>query len=542
MSDATGAPPLTAGSARDRVVLAVVQLALLAPFLAKPVHIDDAFFLAIAEHIRLFPFDPYGFDYNWAGTPAAVWDEMKNPPAVFYGQALLLALGITGERGLHAVFALFAVAATQATYALARRVTRTPLEAGLLLAVVPAFWVSATSLMIDVPLIAAMTAALLALVVAQERDAVGWSLVSGLCAAFAVGAKYFGLAIVPLLAVQLVSYASQEARGSQREAGRALRHAGAVVLPLVAFGLWWIASDGHFMEAVGYRSEQRAAFATWLAVHGLSGATFTAGLLGFPVAMLGGVLAVPAQRGIGLIALGVGVAAGLLQAALWPGLGPGAHVLAAVLAAAFAVFVATGIGAPPRDPLVRTLWLWLCGALLFAIAINWTLNARTVLLLAPPAVLLFVRACEDRVALRRAAIGVTAGIGLCVVVADAELAGFGPAEAERVRTGLAGERVRFAGHWGFQHYMEAAGYAHIDLARPVVAPGTVVVAPVMHQVANGGIAHLAPRSRSVLERERRWPVAVMDPEAGAGLHGSFLGPLPFAFARGPLERVEVLRW
>ena len=129
--------------------------------------------------------------------------------------------------------------------------------------------------------------------------------------------------------------------------------------------------------------------------------------------------------------------------------------------------------------------------------------------------------------------------------ADAELAEFGRSEAVRVERELGGQRaqrVRFVGHWGFQHYMEAAGYEHVDLAGAVLRPGDVVVAPEMHQVANGGIDALVPRRRAVKERPRRLPIAVMDPEAGAGLHGSFLGPLPFAPSTGPLERVEVLRW
>lgn len=537
MTSASDAPSRALGSASERAILAAVQLAVLAPFLDKPVHLDDAFFLAIARHIQSAPLDPFGFDYNWSGTPASVWQEMKNPPAVFYWQALLLQLGGEGGRWLHAAFWLFPLCASQATYELARRVTREPLYPALLLVVCPAYWVSATSLMIDVPLVAAMTLALLCLLIALERDALGWPgwlgwrLGAGIAAAFAVLAKYFGLAILPLLAALI----------GLRGRGRA-RDAIVLGLPLAAFAGWWIASGGHFGQASGYRAEQRADWLVWLATHGLSGATFTAGLLGFPLALLVANLAGKRTRGVGLIALAVGIAAGVLQALLWPSVGWGNHVLACLLAASFAVFAVACIGRLPGDPLRRTLWLWLAGALGFAIVLNWTVNARTILLLAPPAVLLFAWQTEGRRALRLSALAVAASLGAAVVVADAELADFGRAEAERVSRELAGESVRFAGHWGFQYYMEAAGYEHVDLARPGSRPGDVVVAPVMHQVANGGIAALAPVRRDMVLRPRRLPLAVMDAEAGAGLHGSFLGPLPFAFSTGPLERVEVLRW
>jgi hypothetical protein len=539
VTDASGAPPRSTGSARERAILGVVQLALLLPFLDKAVHIDDAFFLAIARHIRDAPFDPFGFDYNWAGTPAPVWQEMKNPPAVFYWQALLGQLGGEGGRYLHAAFWAFALCASQACYELARRVTREPLYPALLLVVCPAYWVSATSLMIDLPLVAAMTLAVLWLAIAQERDALGWRIGSGVAAAFAVLAKYFGLALLPLLAAQIAL------RGRPRA-----RDAAVLGPPLIAFAGWWLASDGHFTQAVGYRAEERADLGLWLATHGLSGATFTAGLLGFPVALLAATLRGPGERerGLGLIALACGIAAALLQAWLYPGVGWGAWLnlaLAFALAASFVVFVVLGLGAPPADPLRRTVWLWAVGALLFALLLNWTLNARTVLLLAPPAVLAFAWRSEGQRALRRAAFATAALLGVGVAAADAELAEFGRAETDRVGRELAGERVQFAGHWGFQYYMEAAGYQHVDLAQPRLGPGDVLVAPVMHQVANGvadGFASLEPMAREQLARPRRLPIAVMDRESGAGLHGSFLGPLPFAVTTGPLERVEVLRW
>ena len=108
-------PPLAPGSARERGLLRLGQLALLAPFIAKPVHIDDAFFLAIGRHIAESPLDPFGFDYNWACPPASVWHEMKNPPGLFYLHAALQQVFGASERVLHVVFWCFAVAAPQAT-------------------------------------------------------------------------------------------------------------------------------------------------------------------------------------------------------------------------------------------------------------------------------------------------------------------------------------------------------------------------------------------------------------------------------------------
>ena len=80
---------------------------------------DDAFFLAIGRHIADAPLAPFGFDYNWAGTPASVWAEMKNPPGLFYLHAALQRGFGASEPALHLVFWLFPVCATQACYELA---------------------------------------------------------------------------------------------------------------------------------------------------------------------------------------------------------------------------------------------------------------------------------------------------------------------------------------------------------------------------------------------------------------------------------------
>lgn len=523
--------PLAAGTARDRGLLLIAQVALLVPFLDKPVHIDDAFFLAIGRHIADAPLAPFGFDYNWAGTPASVWAEMKNPPGLFYLHAALQRAFGPSERALHLVFWFFPVCATQACYELARRVTRAPLYAGLLLAVCPAFWVSSTSLMLDVPVVAAMTLALVLGCVAQERDGLAWRWGAGLAAAVAVTLKYFGLAVVPLLAVQAWWGGRLRARDGV-----------AVGFPLLVFAAWWGLSDGHFSQALAYRSEARGDVLGWVLTHGLAGAFFLGGLLAFPVVMLGESLAHAAGRGHGLIAAGFGVAAGLFHAAWLPDGLLVNDLLAGVLAAAGFRFLTQSFSGGWQQGVRRIVLVWLAGTVIFALFLNWTLNARTLCLLAPPAVLVFAWQTDGRRLVRAVALGVALVLGGMVNAGDAELAGFGPDETARVQRDLAGESVQFAGHWGFQHYMEAAGYVHVDLAAPDFSPGTVLVAPRMHQVANGGLAFRGYAARLVHAWPRRVPVAVMDADAGAGLHGSFLGLLPFAFATGPLESVEVLRW
>ena len=58
------------GVLATHVVLAGLTIAALAPFLGKAFHMDDPLFIWTAKHLRLAPFDFYGFDVNWEGTLA----------------------------------------------------------------------------------------------------------------------------------------------------------------------------------------------------------------------------------------------------------------------------------------------------------------------------------------------------------------------------------------------------------------------------------------------------------------------------------------
>ena len=292
-------------SARERALLLGVQLLLLLPFLARPVHIDDALWLQIARQIQVDPAAPLDFLFNWTGYSTSVHAEMKNPPGIAYYLAWLASWSGESERAMHAGMSVFAVAASQAVYSLARRVTSAPLYAAVLFAVCPAVWICATSLMVDVPVVALMLLALVGMVRAGEAAAseragaaAAASLGAGVAAAAALLSKYFAVAVVPLFAAHRV-FSAGAARG-----GAALSARDALVfgVPVAAFAVWWWASDAHMLGAVGYLAGERASVLNWLATHGLATATFTCALLGFPVVAWAAALHAPRDRGVAPVA------------------------------------------------------------------------------------------------------------------------------------------------------------------------------------------------------------------------------------------------
>ncbi|HON01080.1 MAG TPA: hypothetical protein PLM33_12600, partial [Acidobacteriota bacterium] len=82
---------------RRTLWMLLVVAALTAPWLDKPVHIDDTFVLHVAKQILETPTDPFHGDIDWFGHFRPVWKATTNPPLVSYWLAPALALGGDGD-------------------------------------------------------------------------------------------------------------------------------------------------------------------------------------------------------------------------------------------------------------------------------------------------------------------------------------------------------------------------------------------------------------------------------------------------------------
>src|SRR5665213_3994087 len=192
--------------------LTFVTLAVLAPFLAKPFNIDDPLFIWVARQIYLHPGDPYGFDVNWAQTVFPMWNVTDNPPLACY--YLALSAGIFGwsEIGLHFAFLLPAIAVILGTHRLAKKFCGQPLLAAPAALFTPVFLVSGTTVMCDVLMLAFWVWAIVLWVEGMEQNNFRKLSGAGLLIAAAALTKYFGMALLPLLAV----HALIEKRGMGR--------------------------------------------------------------------------------------------------------------------------------------------------------------------------------------------------------------------------------------------------------------------------------------------------------------------------------------
>jgi 4-amino-4-deoxy-L-arabinose transferase-like glycosyltransferase len=544
----------------ERVAVALLAVVPLLPFLSAAVSIDAPVFLAVARQIAAHPADPFGFDMIWDPTSPHVAEFDHNPPLLsYYLAAWIAALG-EEEFTLHAALLPFPLLAALAFYGIARRLVGRGLGPAALLVATPAFLVLATTLMLDVPVLAWLLCAVYALLRAREAPSAAWQLAAGAAAAAAGLTKYAGLMSAPLLVAGLVwlpPAAAPQADRSRACRAAALRMFGVPLAAWSAWGIYTFAMYGasHFaggLALVGARSFEPAAF--WN--HAASVPVYYGGALLFPLlAWLGS--ARGSGRGAGL-ALVAGVLAATLvlpqgEPARRAPLGAGQALLAA-LCFAGAAFVWVRALRASVDGEARFLGLWLAGALAFSVCINWHVNAADALLAAPPAILLLFRDAALRPGKRALVAWIAGMLGFSMLLAASDVHQRDvyrttAREIAREIGGQPGHRWS-VGQWGFQYYLEREGFRAVMPAqyershgRSLLEIGDWVAAARNVSQLDVGETMAGYRIQPVWNGSvpASLPLRTTHADSGAGFYSHRAGYTPFAWSRAPLEQVGLGR-
>jgi 4-amino-4-deoxy-L-arabinose transferase-like glycosyltransferase len=528
------------------LAVAAVFAAFLVPFLAKPFHIDDPMYVWAAQQIAANPLDFYGFPVNWHGTTTPMWQVMKNPPLVSYYLALVGSQLGWSEVAMHGALAIVAILLVVGTWSLARTFTRRPGLAALAAAVTPVFLVSSTTVMSDVLMLCLWVWSLDAWT-RGVRDGRQWLLALGAAGAAAAAlTKYFGMGLLPLLALY----------GALRDR-RFWRWAPWLLLPVAVLGAYQLATEkaygrGLLLDASSYASAVRAR-AGWEAgpklIIGISfvGACFaTAAWLGpwlWSRRALATWVAVTALAAVSLAALGHVGAHPLRDAGgvRWALVGQVAVALATGIS--ILVLAARDVA---RDRSAESLLLlaWMAGTLFFAIELNWSVNGRALLPMAPAVGILLARRVDlGRPALAldpRWALVPAAVLSLVVAWADLRLARDSRDAAAELAARLGHDHgtVWFQGHWGFQYYAQLLGLRPMDFRHPAVHAGERIVKP-------DGITNPIELPPGTVQQvgqlllDGPTGLTTMAQAVGAGFYSDVWGPLPFAFGDVPRERYVI---
>lgn len=534
---------LRARAARHpNLTLALITLAALMPFLARPFSIDDPLFVWAAKQIQAHPGDPYGFNVEWGYRGYPMSQVTENPPLACY--YLALAAGAFGwnEIGLHAAFLLPAIAAIIGTYQVARRLCHSPEWAALITLFTPVFMVSASTVMCDVMMLAFWVWAIAFWLEGIERKRFQHLAIAGVFVSLAIVTKYFGVSLIPLLAVH----------GLVRER-RLGRWALALLIPLATMGVYQLVTSslygtGHLAAAGRY-----AQFATqFYGVSKLSSLAIAFAFTGSCVAtafFFAPVLwqRVPVLIGWGTLAAVVFILLAGSVFTKYPSLEAPLWVKVQFVFWAVGGVSILALGAADlwrtRDANSWLLALWLGGTFTFTAIINWTVNGRSVLPMVPAVAILIARRL-DQVAIRKQskAICLAAGAALSLIVAGADW-NFAHASRElaaKVSSAYKkpSETLWFQGHWGFQYYMEQYGGTPVDFSSSMVKLGDIVVIPMNNTT-------LKPPKREAsdligtIAAGNGGALAIMNESVGAGFYSSLWGPLPFTFGRVAPESARV---
>ena len=535
------------------LLLIIITILLIAPFANKAFHIDDPLFLWSAKHIQSHPTDPYRFNVTWYFDQMEMWQVMKNPPFTSYYIAFVAYLVGWGEKALHLAFLLPAIAVVLGTYFLARKLCARPVWATLAGLITPVFIVSSTTVMCDVMMLAFWVWAIFFWIRGTEgNDPLSFALSAFLVAVCAL-TKYYGMSLIILLfAYTLIK---------KREIGLWVIY---LFIPILI--LTWYQWETHalygrglLLDAGAYASEFRGRLPFGLPVKGLIGLAFTGGclislLFYTPFLWSRSVLFILlALSVITILALSFAETVGIfplhdVYGVRWSQvIQLGIMVIIGMNWLALAV---TDLWHHKGDSTSLLLFCWVMGTFTFATFINWSVNGRSILPMAPAAgILLGRRITQQGISFKKSSVLFwpllpTLFVALSVTWADYGLANSARSAVERIYATYGKEKrtLWFQGHWGFQYYMEWRGAKVAEMHKFGLASGDILVVPENNWPTFPLLQDRIVALQDTIELHPSVPwLTTMNRFRGAGFYSDIWGPLPFVMESALPERYHILQ-
>jgi hypothetical protein len=535
------------------MLLLAATVACLVPFINKPFHIDDPYFVWIAKHITSNPLDFFGFYVNWSGEELPVYLSTTNPPIVSYYMALAASILGWSEISLHVAFLVPACAVVAGTWLLARDLCSRPFLAAFAVICTPVFLVSATTLMCDVLMLSFWIFAIVFWRRGLKSDDLRQLAFAAILIILAILTKYSAVCIVPLL----LAYSLVE----KRKIGIWIIF---LLLPLFAVGLYdWatycLYGTRHLSFITSFTASARKALADKYVSGMVTGISFVGGCLLFPMCY-----ALLLGRRFKLI-LGFAVVVSLLILLMSLGVFVDYPIADADginwrFVAQFPFFVFSGICffffvlkdiIHNRDPDSLLLFLWVIGIFAFSTVVNWSVNGRSILPIVPVSGIVVIRYIERIdpqsfiTDFKRLYMPLFAAliIGLSLSFADYRLAIASHDAAIRVSSifDKSPGNLWYEGHWGFQYYMTESGRGKpVDYEKPLLAKGDLVIIPSFNTNLK-----LLYKTTAYFMQEFRFDdagfLSTMNPKYGAGFYSDLAGPLPFAIGSQMPEKYFVYK-
>jgi 4-amino-4-deoxy-L-arabinose transferase-like glycosyltransferase len=519
----------------------------------KAFHIDDTLFIAAAKQIQSNPANFYGFNINWYGVEEPMANITKNPPLTCYYIALVAKLFGWSEVALHMAFLVPALAVVLGSFYLAKQLCSQPMLAVMAGMLTPVFLVSSTSVMCDTMMLAFWVWAVAGWVWGMDKNKWSGLLISAVLIAVCALTKYFGMSLILLLFVYSVA--------KKQKIGTWVLYL-LVPVAILAFYQWAtfaLYGRGLLTDAASYASKKRWSLEPGVKLlwGGLFGLAFTGGGIAtvlfyapllwsrrilisgvalmvvfiFSLGLVGKISDFPVRYG-NVVRWDILLQFGLMS-----------------LGGVCIIWLAVEDLYKCRDCKSLLLFLWVLGTFFFASFVNWTINERSILPMAPAVGILLGRTIDRQGGTARRMAGwrvswpliLTAIVALSVCWADYTLADTARQAAKKIHETYKNRQpvvVWFQGHWGFQYYMEGYNGRAVDFNCSMPHRGDIIALPM-------NSTHLRPLLEDRTFRvwvfnfiPCRW-LSTMELSVGAGFYSSVRRPLPFAFGRVPTEEYYI---
>jgi 4-amino-4-deoxy-L-arabinose transferase-like glycosyltransferase len=528
------------------LILVSVTIISVAPFAAKAFNIDEPLFIWVAKHIQSNPLDFYGFKINWYGSEMDAARIIKNPPLTAYYIALVSAFAGWNEIPLHLAFLLPAIAAVLGTYFLAREFTQHPVAATLIGILNPVFILSSSTVMCDVMMLAFYVWAVFFWVRGVKANRYRYLFIAAVLIALCTLTKYFGLSLIPLLFLYTLLVGEGKRRGALF-----------LLIPIAILCLYqWETYDiygrGLLSDAASYASREKALNIAAIFPNLVTGLSFTGGCListlffvpqiwNKRIVLVSAVLVPLAVFGLSRLNF-----SHLPETTWW-----GYYLqLSIFVTAGVNILVIAGYDLWYRkESDAMLLFLWIMGTFVFAAIINWSVNGRSILPMAPAVGIVVIRFLENRKGkiwqpgFKQILIPLSCAWLVCMMVAWAdfslaETARTAAREIGRTYSGSA-KPLWFQGHWGFQYYMEKNGGIAYDRIKSSIQPGDIMIIPENNTNAFPEIMAQGTPLQVMQFKPARF-ITTMNFSAAAGYYSSGFGPLPFLIDAALEEKYHIV--
>jgi len=507
---------------RDLLVLSAVVLATLLPFVNKPFNVDDPFYLAAANQLIKDPLHPYSYSINWSGELRDVWGKMEAtfPPLVTAYTAVISMIFGQKEWVLHLFFLVFPFSAAAAMYFIAKKFVKAPLFAALLFAVCPSFLVSATSIMLDVPLCALMLCSTALFIYGADSGDKRQLILGSAVAGLAVLAKYSGILVIPVLVLYLLF-------------SKKLKYAVYLLIPFAFLGLWCLHNEivyggMHFLLASGHIGKG-------VSLHKIfSFGTFFSGCLVFPVLLLFAA-DLKEARALAVWALVLFVFGKLVLG------DTGVSVLFAVFCTASLYFIYAAV---LKSKLIdRFVLAWFFTGFLAVIILEPWMSARYLLIILPPAAIIFAKILETLTEKRAKALSCASFSAVLVLGISVAVADYIWADSYKALSGYVQDKGcntgYFLGHFGFQYYLEKAGMTALEVNKPLPGGGYLIAAKIPDPQRPSSETSSRLKLKELKPLKSAFPLRLMNPKLRVGFYSSYWGILPFNFSTAPLDEIAI---